>query len=77
MVERGMRVSFAIVTDGFPNLTWHSVWDLRLESRVIKTWEAVALEYSSGQTLCVEVHQIPIGNVRSCGDAIDYLKLII
>jgi hypothetical protein len=57
-----MALSRYNVTDGFPNLTWHSVWDLLLESRVIKTWEAVALEYS-GQTLCVEVHQLPIGNV--------------
>jgi hypothetical protein len=30
-------------------------WDLPLESRVVETWEAVALEYSK-QALCVEMH---------------------
>lgn len=64
------------ITDGSPTVTWDSVWDLRLESRVIKAWEAVALEYS-GQTLRVDVHQIPRerDTIQPHTIAIDLLKL--
>lgn len=45
-------------------ISWHSVWDLQLESRVIKTWKAVALKYSRRE-LCVEVDQLPSGSIQS------------
>lgn len=61
-------------TDDFTTVTWHSVWNLRLESRVIETWKAAALEYSRHE-LCVEVYRMPSGNIQSYGDAIDHLKL--
>ena len=55
-----VTMSFYQVTDGLPKVT--CAWDLPLESRVVETWEAVALEYS-GEALCVEMHH----NVRSRG----------
>jgi hypothetical protein len=63
-----------VMVDGFPTITWQSVWDLQLESRVVKIWEAVALEYS-GQPLCVDVLQVPGGNILSHAFAIDQLWL--
>ncbi|KAK2765372.1 hypothetical protein FQN54_008218 [Arachnomyces sp. PD_36] len=57
-------------------LTWHSVWDLEFESRVIKIWENVACESAYGHhELRVEKHLIAPERIQSHADAIDNLVL--
>ena len=64
------------VTDDFTTLSWHSVWDLQLESRVIKAWEEVARDSQySRHELRVETRQIPSNDIQSHADAIDKLVL--
>lgn len=73
--EKGNACVFRyMIADGFPILTWRSVWDLRLESRVVGIWESVSLEHS-GQPLCVDAPQVPKGTIRSHAFAIDQLLL--
>ncbi|KAL9616419.1 MAG: hypothetical protein Q9160_008718 [Pyrenula sp. 1 TL-2023] len=57
-------------------IAWRGSWDLKLEPRVIKTWENVAL-MAGGQRLEVEISRIPpdAGRISSHGDAIHQLKL--
>ncbi|WEW59914.1 hypothetical protein PRK78_005396 [Emydomyces testavorans] len=72
---RGHTSSFRYHTsDYFTTVTWHGVWDLQLESRVVEVWKAVALEFNRHEPR-VEVYQIPKSSIRSHGDAIEHLKL--
>ncbi|KAK2764289.1 hypothetical protein FQN54_008981 [Arachnomyces sp. PD_36] len=64
------------IADEFPVLTWHSVWDLEFEPRVISAWKDVAhLSPYNRHELRVEKHEILSESIKSHADAIEKLVL--
>jgi hypothetical protein len=73
--RRGMAALFRYQRD--VGITWRATWDICLESKVIKAWNAVGRMHCSSCEFAVAKETMGCGeDIQSHGDAIIYLQLM-
>jgi hypothetical protein len=56
-------------------ITWRATWDFAMELSTIQAWEAVINHQYSGWNLNLVQEQLKTADIKSHGDAIQYLKI--